>query len=379
MRIYYLGNIRIPTEKAHGGTIAKSCEAFARAGAEVVLVVPRRKTQFKEDIFTTYNVEKNFTVCYAPTLDLLSISSARWAYWGSYLAFYVSAFFMLLKMPKKDAAVYTREAPLLTLRILGMPAFLECHHVFGSRSLYFWLARKAAGIVTISAALKRTFVAAGFSADSIIVSPSGVDLTIFDSTISQQEAREKLFLPTDKKIVAYTGNFTTMGADKGIADILHALKELPGVQFVAVGGSDKDRTRYETLATKLHVHAQSELRGFVPQAMLSLYQRAADILLMPFPDTPHYRSNMSPVKMFEYMASGRPIVASNLPTITEVLNEDNASLVPPGNPKALAEAIRGLIRDPARGSALAEQAAKDVQKYSWSERAEQVLAFIVRS
>ncbi len=376
MRIYYIGNVRIPTEKAHGGTIVKSCEAFARAGAEVVLIVPRRKTQFNEDVFSTYHVERTFTVRSVPTLDLLRISSSRWAYWGSYVAFYISAFFTLLTMPTDNAVIYTREAPLLTLRVLGMPAFLESHHVFGARTIYFWLARKASGIITISYALKRTFVKHGFDEKKIIVSPSGVDLNIFDNTASQQEAREELFLPTDKKIVVYTGNFTTMGADKGIGDILHALKELPHVQFVAVGGSDKDRTRYETLATKLHVHPQAELRGFVPQATLSLYQRAADILLMPFPDTPHYRSNMSPVKMFEYMASGRPIIASSLPTITEVLNPANASLVPPSTPKALAEAIRGLLSDPEHGQRLAEQASKDVQKYSWSERAKQVLEFV---
>lgn len=376
MKIYYLGNIRIPTEKAHGGTIAKSCEAFARAGAEVVLIVPRRKTQFTEDIFTTYKVDKNFTVQYVPTLDLLRFSSSRPAYWISYAAFYISAFVTLLRLPKKDAAIYTREAPLLTLRVLGMPAFLECHHVFSRRTVYFWLARKASGIITISHALKRTFVKHGFDDTKIIVSPSGVDLGIFDSATSQREAREALYLPLDKKIALYTGNFTTMGADKGIGDILHAVKELPDVEFVAVGGSDKDRLRYENLSLELGVAARVELKGFVPQATLALYQRAADVLLMPFPDTPHYRSNMSPVKMFEYMASGRPIIASNLPTITEVLNEHNAALVPPGNPKALIEAIKGLLSDPERGAHLATKAAEDVKKYSWSERAKQVLRFI---
>lgn len=379
MKIYYIGNIRIPTEKAHGSTIAKSCEAFARAGAKVTLIVPRRKTQFTQDVFTTYGVEKNFTVRYAPTLDLLRLSSARWAYWGSYVAFFISAFFVMLSLPKKDAVIYTREAPLLTLRVLGLPAYLECHHLFAKRGIYFWLARKATGIITISTALKKTFITVGFAKENILVSPSGVDLNIFDNSTPQKGAREKLFLPLDKKIVMYTGNFTTMGQDKGIADILHALKQLPEVLFVAVGGSDKDRVHYESMAIQLGVASQVRLDGFAPQATLAKYQRAADILLMPFPDTHHYRSNMSPVKMFEYMASGRPIVASNLPTITEVLNSANAVLVPPGSPRALAEAISGLLNDPERGERLAGQAKKDVQKYSWSERATQVLAFVAHT
>ena len=379
MKIYYIGNVRIPTEKAHGLTIVKSCEAFARAGAEVTLLVPRRKTQFAEDAFKTYGVEKNFTVRYVPTLDALRVSSSRGAYWISYITFYIFAFFTLLNLPKKDAVIYTREAPLLTFSWLGMPAFLEPHHVFGRSRIYFRLARFATGIVTISHALKHKFIKAGFDSAKIIVAPSGVELGTFLIDTPQQEVREKLFLPLDKKIVAYTGNFTTLGQDKGIADILQALKELPDVHFVAVGGSDKDRLRYENLAIGLGVARRVELKGFVPQASLALYQRAADILLMPFPDTPHYRSNMSPVKMFEYMASGRPIVATSLPTINEVLNPANATLVPPGEPQALGEAISSLLADPDRAERLASQAAKDVQTYSWSERAKRVLGFIVRS
>ncbi|MDO8548111.1 MAG: glycosyltransferase family 4 protein [bacterium] len=376
MHIYYIGNIRIPTEKAHGSTVAKSCEALARAGANVTLVVPRRKTQFKEDIFETYGVEKIFTVRCVPTLDLLRLSGAQWAFWGSYAVFYIFVFFALLRVPKKDAVIYTREAPLLTLSALGMPAILECHHVFAKRKLYFWLARKAKGIVTISAALKQAFVSAGFSDKKIIVAPSGVDLSIFANNTTQTEARSMLGLPRERAIVVYTGNFTTMGADKGISDILKSLKRLPDVMFVAVGGSEKDRTHYDKEAQDLGVEAQVELKGFVPQATLALYQKAADSLLMPFPDTPHYRSNMSPVKMFEYMASGRPIITSDLPTIREVLNEKNAGLVPPGDSRALADTIRTLLSEPERGQRLAEQAQREVLAYSWDERSKKILSFI---
>lgn len=376
MHIYYIAFARLPTEKAHGLTIVKSCEAFARAGAEVELIVPRRKTHFIEDIHTTYRVEKNFTARHLPVLDVLRVSSSRPAYWLSYTTFFVSAFFTVLRLPKQDAVLYTREAPLLLLSLLGMPVFLESHHVFGRSRFNFRLARLAKGVVTISHALRQKFIKAGFSEAQVLVQPSGVELATFSLTTPQSDARGQLYLPLDATIVMYTGNFTTMGADKGITDILRALKELPDVTFVAVGGSEKDRVHYEALAAQLGVSSQIELRGFEPQATLALYQRATDILLMPFPDTPHYRSNMSPVKMFEYMASGRPIVASNLPTIAEVLNSANATLVPPGNIQALVEAINGLLSDPERGERLAAQAAKDVQKYSWSERARQVLEFI---
>lgn len=375
MKIFYIANARMPTEKAHGLTIAKSCEAFARAGVEVVLLVPRRKTPFADDLFTTYGVEKNFTVRFVPVLDLLRFSRSRFAFWVAYVSFYASAFFALLQIGKRDAVIYTREAPFILLSFFA-PAFLECHHIFSKRGIYFYLARRAEGIITISQALKDTFVAAGFSEKKIIVAPSGVDIGIFSSTAPQEVVREELKLPVATPIVMYTGNFTTMGEDKGISDILHALQKLSNLLFVAVGGSDKDIIRYSALAHQLRVTSRVQFVGRVSQMQLGLYQRAADILLMPFPDTPHYRSNMSPVKMFEYMASGRPIIASALPTIREVLNEKNAVIVPPEDPAALARAIRILLDQPERAHLLEEQAKKDVQAYSWKKRTERLLSFI---
>ena len=85
---------------------------------------------------------------------------------------------------------------------------------------------------------------------------------------------------------------------------------------------------------------------------------------------------MSPVKMFEYMAGGRPIIASDLPTIREVLNEKNAVFVPPDNPSALAQAIEELLKHPERAQEFARQAKRDVLAYSWDERTKRILSFI---
>lgn len=372
MKIYYLANARIPTEKAHGLTIVKSCEAFARAGAEVTLFVPRRKNQLT-DVFKTYDVEKRFEVRYLPVIDMLRFSSSPWAFYVNLASFYASAFFALVLAGKKNAIVYTRDVSLLPLSMLGMPIFLESHHVFGKRARYFALARRARGIITISQELKKQFVAEGFSKDHLLVSPSGVDLSTFSIDIPQEQARRELSLSLDSKIIAYTGNFTTMGEDKGISDILKALVQLPGILFVAAGGSDKDIARYASEAAHLGVSAQALFAGFQSQKMLALYQRAADMLLMPYPDTIHYRSNMSPVKMFEYMASGRPIIATELPTIGEVLNEKNAIMIPPGSPTSLAQGIKTLLENPDRGRALAEEAKETVKKYTWTERTKAIL------
>ncbi|MDP7691774.1 MAG: glycosyltransferase, partial [Vicinamibacterales bacterium] len=107
-----------------------------------------------------------------------------------------------------------------------------------------------------------------------------------------------------------------------------------------------------------------------------------DVLVLPTVATPSARYT-SPLKLFEYMASGRPIVASDLEPIREVLTDgQNARLVPPGEPAALATAVRELLADPAQAEQLARTAFEQASSYSWSRRAdriEQLLNDVVRA
>jgi glycosyltransferase involved in cell wall biosynthesis len=375
MKLFYLANIRIPTEKAHGVAIVKACEAFAKAGAETTLVVPRRRTPIKKTVFEAYSVEQAFSVVFLPTLDLIREKGGAIFFRIQTLTFQLSLICFLLFSDRKTI-LYTRDSDLLSLCSLGYKVVFECHLIHGNRKVFFTLARRAHRIVVISQALKNAFIEAGFSPESVLVAPSGVDLSIFDIDISKEEARRQLDLPHQGFIGVYTGNFTTMGEDKGISDIVKALPHSPQVTFVAVGGSEKDMARYLKQAEELRVSDRVIFRGSTTQQNLALYQKAADVLLMPFPDTPHYRNHMSPVKMFEYMVSRRPIIASDLPTIREVLNSENAVIVPAGNPVSLASTLGEIRLHPAHSNTLAERAFKDAQVYSWTSRAERVLAFV---
>lgn len=377
MNILYIAHARIPTEKAHGITIVKSCESFARAGATVELLLPRRRTPFKGDLFETYAVENIFTVRYLRGLDMLGTFSGRFAFFVQSFFFYVRAVLYTLNHSRADWTVYTRDFVLIPpLNLLGYRVVFECHALSRSRKLFFASCRKAHRIVVISEALKSAFIAEGFESADILVAPSGVDTNTFDITTTKHDARVAVGLPLDAKIAVYLGNFTTMGEDKGLSTILHALTHIHDVHFVAVGGSEKDRLHYGREAQDLGVLSQVTLVGYTPQKTFAIYQKAADVLLMPFPDTPHYRHHMSPVKMFEYMMSKTPIIASNLPTITEVLNDANASLVPPGDPQVLATAIRDVLFDREKNARRAIQAHTDVAKYAWESRAQRVIEFI---
>jgi len=110
--------------------------------------------------------------------------------------------------------------------------------------------------------------------------------------------------------------------------------------------------------------------------MLS-WSKAVDILVLPNSGkTEISRNRTSPMKMFEYMASKRPIIASNLPSIREILNENNAILVKSDDSEYLANNINLTFKETDFANKISIQAHKDVQDYNWNKRVEKILKFI---
>jgi glycosyltransferase involved in cell wall biosynthesis len=119
--------------------------------------------------------------------------------------------------------------------------------------------------------------------------------------------------------------------------------------------------------------------GFVPNAELPLYQAACDALLLPYQRRVAASSGgdiaayLSPMKLFEYLACGRAILASDLPVLGEVLNPANALILPGEDAQAWAQALLDLRADPVRRQALGEQARRDASAYTWERRAAGIL------
>ena len=137
-----------------------------------------------------------------------------------------------------------------------------------------------------------------------------------------------------------------------------------------VGGDSSEKieikSRYPT--------ADIIITGRRSHGQVPVYLKAADALILPNKkgnQTSAYYT--SPLKLFEYMASQRPIVASDLPSIREVLNETNAVMVEPDNPEALAAGIKLVLEDSRLADKLARQALVDASNYTWQKRAEKIL------
>lgn len=371
MKIVYLTNARIPTEKAHGIQIMKMCEAFARAGHDVELVAPRRLNPTKQDPFKYYGIEKKFTITRLPTLD--TVEFGRIGFWIQLISFSISSFFYLL-FKNGVGVVYSRdELPLLCAHTRRRRMFWETH-TGRFNFLTRYLVKKADGIISITNGLKNFYVNKGVNRSKILVSPDGVDIGKFKIENSKEECRDKLNLSIDKKIILYTGHLYDWKGVQVLADTAKQLKDNELVVFV--GGTEKDikmfKKRNEYLKNILIV-------GHRNHQEIPIWLKAADVLVLSNTGEKDIsRLYTSPMKLFEYMASGVPIITSDLPSIREVLNEQNAILVEPGNPKSFASGIREVLNNKELADMISTQAFLDVKEYTWRKRVKMVISFLKR-
>lgn len=368
-KIYYITNLKLPTEKAHGYQIVKTCEALAKKGAEVKLVMPLRESHIREDIFDFYGVKRVFAAEYLRGFDF-----RKWERWLGGVWFWMHKRSFRWRVRKwardKEGIFYTREDEIADeLTKMGKQVFYEAHNKPRWWRLHLRLVRGVKGIVAISKGLKDEYTRAGWPGEKIIVAADAVDLEEFDPPVggrnSKLEIRNQLGLPVDRKIAVYVGSWHKW---KGVDVLIEAASKLDSVLFVLVGGISS----FKVKGNNILLVGQKD-RKEVPKWMA-----AADVLVLPNSGREDIsRFYTSPLKMFEYMAAGRPIVASDLPSIREVLSEETAVLVEPDDAGALAAGIRKVFEDE-EGLAvrIAERAKKEVEKYTWESRVKIILNFI---
>lgn len=369
MKLVYVSTARLPTEKAHGLQIMKMCEAFADQGYEVELVVPRRYTPINKDPFVYYGVKRNFTIKTLPVFG-----SPRWGPWGFRLMVItfseVLGWWLLLF--RRGALIYTRDdVPVLESALMGRAVFWEVHKARWNIAARI-VAKRAKGLIAITSGVKQFYTAKGIPTEKITVAPDGVDLSRFTDIKKKSEVRTQLNLSQQKYLAVYTGHLYSW---KGADTLAQAAAYLPeGFKVVFVGGTDAD---VKAFRGKYGEQANVRIVGHRPHDEMPDWLAAADILVLPNTArddiSKHYTS---PMKLFEYMAAKRPIIASDLPSIREVLSDTNAYLVQPDEPQALANAMLEVRNKKQDAAAKADRARNDVAKYTWRQRAESITQFL---
>lgn len=373
MKLYYVANNQLPTLKAHGLQIMKMCEAFTSLGVECELIIPDRRVYpsiTERDPLKYYSIHSPFRITRLPAADFITVTSykplAKLFFWFQQLAF---GFSVRRYLSDKDGIIYSRDPfALFMLRSLRLPLFWEMHSMPRNFNSFFYrkILKSVLGVITISRGLQAELIKE--YAGPTLVAPDGVDPKLFLSLPSRAVARERLKLPLNRQIAVYAGHLYPW---KGVDTLLEAARRLPDMLFVLVGGTPEDIQQYKS---KILEQENIFFTGFVRHDQVPLYLSAADVLVLPNSGKELISSRYtSPLKMFEYMASGTPIVASDLPSLREILTEELAVLVPPDNGGALAKGIQEALIS---GSIRAKKAQGEVMQYSWRERAGKIKSFV---
>ena len=380
MKILYLADIRFPMERANGIQTIETAHALAHRGVEVDLVVRRSDGRSDEACLEFFGLPPH------PGLRLRRIS-APFGKWS----FIAAALGLLFRARGRWDFVYTRDLVLadLALRLSTLPLIYEAHTVaavFAEEHARLYgadkapspgklsrldkrerrVCRDAKGVVTITEALLKTLEGRHGKLAAARVVPDGTRLP------EKLPAFEEVRSPPR---VCYIGQLYPW---KGVDVLVEAMRHVNGAELVIVGGlpPEPDLDRLKRLASSLSLENRVRFRGFVPPPELSAERTKADLFVIPLLDSTTARLFTSPLKLFEAMASGRPLVASDLPSIREILtHEENSLLVPPGDARALGAAMERLLRDRDLARRLAARAFEDVKAYSWDRRAEAISSF----
>ncbi len=392
----YLANVRIPSEKAHVYQILQMVDALQRAGVQIELVHPRRANLPAVaglDPVALYGLRMRPRLRAAATLDLVKLVTidvralnrrtlAAAAFALQMATFAASA---ALHVRRRGAAIiYGRDWPVLGVAAAVRPSartFWEAHDLPGGRLARAGLRAllpRLAGVVAISEGLACDLAALGLPRERVLVAPDAVDLSRFGALPSKAAARARLGLPAEERMVVYTGH---LYAWKGAHTLALASRYLPdGTRVYVVGGTPADEQAFRVFVAQERL-ATVRVVGYVAPAEVPVWLAAADVLALPNSARETISARYtSPLKLFEYLAAGRPIVASDLPSLREVLAHGrNAFLVAPDDAAALAHGISTVLADAALAARLAAEARRSVEGRTWEARARRIIDFVARA
>ena len=362
MKIVYVANSEIPSRTANSVHVMKMCAAFAAAGHAVELLAYRGQASSGEP-FDYYGVEQSFRLRRLPRL--------RWSR-RSYVYGVVEG--VLAAMRRPDLIYGRLLSGCFVGAQLGSPVVLEYHApVLASGRLNHWLFkrlirhRKFRYMVVISNALKEMY-----ETDY----PALVGRIRVAHDAADVEPPRPETAPTDRMRVGYIGS---MNQGRGIDIIGEVARQCSWADFELLGGEPSEVGRWKAAFSDVE---NLSLRGFKPPAEAAMIRRGFDVALAPYQRSvlPHEgRSTtepwMSPLKLFEYMASGCAIVASDLSALREVLeHERNALLCPPEDVAAWTAALLRLRDEPELRKSIAAAGRRDlIEHYTWRRRAVEVL------
>lgn len=375
MQIAVITTSHIPSITANSIQVMKVCQSYCQLGHDVTLIVPGKKTANWDEISKIFGIQTKFSISYIPTLSVFR--RYDFSIISGLLIFLLNFDLIHTWMPQIARVAGLLGKPYI-IELHGMPTGKIGPKIY--KDIIFSIHKKR--FLCITNALKEMYETAykfKFLDSEIQIAPNGVVLEPYLNLLETSEIKKNLDIKNQFSAV-YTGH---LYQGRGMDLLVELAKNLPEIQFVWVGGREEDVNLWREYINTNQIK-NITLVGFVGNEYIPAYQSAGDVLLMPYEKSIAGSSGgnsvdfCSPMKMFEYMAAGKPIISSDLPILHEVLNEKNAIFCPYNDVTQWVDAINRIKNDPAQGTRLGNQARVDVAQYSWIERTKKSLDGFVK-
>lgn len=416
MNIVYLSNANVPSRSAQSVHIMKMCRAFAREGHSIELITAGRRSERLDPTVSPgpFRVEPPRSESAGPESGSSNEIPSPWSEYGVEAVFPIHRVRRWSRLPGKSwlfAWMSARKARKLRPDVIygrnllavdaatraGARTAFESHSPeFARGPAQMRMARNLAEspnclrIVVISNALKHAWLEViPSAAPKLLVARDGADLPDPESeTVRRKPEAGSKASPSENDevpagftrvtgpvVVGYLGQ---LYPGKGMELLDRIIPRCPELMFRIVGG-DPDRVKH--WRERLKALQNVEFHGHVPQKEVPDWLAGMDIVVAPYSRTvtprkggPEIGRWMSPLKIFEYMAAGKPIIASDLPVIREILEDGKeALLADPDDPDTWAKALQTLAGDPVRRERLGRAARQKLEaNYTWQQRARHI-------
>jgi glycosyltransferase involved in cell wall biosynthesis len=381
MRIAYILHARFPSPKAYGKQVAEVCAAMAQLKHQVTLFVPGMHDAFREDPFAYYGLPRK--AFHIERLRHFDPTVRRWIPGKLHLLTAMLFYRRALRRKLKGFDLLYCRSPLVLQALLKtrIPVIIELHDLpRRGRRAFLRKIKKCRNVVCLTSGMRKELLSWGAPAHLLSVEPDGVEIERFEDLPDVQECKGRWKLPTDVPIIGYVGTLVTRESiDKGVSQLVDAFATLQrrGVEFFGwiVGGPETEAKTLRSSLKGKKLHNLVQVQGPIPPADVPSALQACDVLVYPAPASTHayFQRDTSPLKLFEYFAAGKPVVAAELPPIRDVADEHTVSFVRPGDASHLGDVLGTVLADMESAQEKADRATEIAEQHSWKKRMGRIL------
>ncbi|MDB9312346.1 glycosyltransferase family 4 protein [Spirulina sp. CS-785/01] len=385
MSQYYVFFVRdiLPQAEAHLVQMAHLANAAANLGYPTVLLSLDKGSHFfnplthltlfqpqptRQPMRQFYNLQDQLQTA---TLPVPKTSTAKWTNPSTL----VCKYYLPFHLRSQVQLVHSRDWNFVKAAVQnGIPAIYERDHYekkkYDPEIVKNPLFKVA---VTVADNLRNHLIENGIPPEKVIKLHNGFNQLFYERhPEAAKQWRTELLKDNDQHLVVYAGELLQF---KGIDLLIEIAQQMPTVQFALAGGKESQIQHYQQILQNQAIHNVT-LVGYLPHHRLASFLQAADLLVYPHLSG-EAASFTSPMKLFDYLAAGRPIVATQITPLQEFQTSDLvATWCSPDCSEALRQGIQKTLQQYPQWSIESIHSWDTVKKYSWEHRIEQTLEYV---